>query len=252
MVFFIGITMVDPFNPREFDITRETPAFDIGAQRAEGQRFLGEFGEKLAGQETLSAAADRFAGELQIPQLREEQLRLGEESGDITSQLFGLPGQIAGTTRESLVTEAQRQGLVQAAATPLQRNLAQISAAGERVGARLSSAEMQLGQRLGLQQAELDRELLPFELGFTLLQQQQAREFSGYTFREQSELDRLVANQATGAGLSEGERNRLNELAIKEVEFRNALDQIKAGGEQARLTKKAPQDLGSLFGSIFG
>lgn len=244
--------MIEPFNPNQFDITREIPAFDIGAQKAEGQEFLGGLTSFLGQQETLPAASDRLAKQLGIPQLRETTARLGEAGEDITSALFGLPEQVAGTTRDSLVTEAQRQGLIQSKAQPLQSNLAQISRAGERAGARLSTAESELGRRLGLEQQERQLQLLPFELGFSLLEQTQAREFSGYTFKEQAELDRLISNQNAGITLSEGERNRLSDLAIAEAGFRNALEQVRVSGEQARLTKKAPQDLGSLFGSIFG
>jgi len=52
--------------------------------------------------------------------------------------------------------------------------------------------------------------------------------------------------------LSEGEKNRMNQLAIAEAGYRNQLDQISAQGEQARLTKKAPGNLADLYSSIFG
>ncbi|KKK85029.1 hypothetical protein LCGC14_2777390, partial [marine sediment metagenome] len=106
----------------------------------------------------LTAAADRFENQLNLRNLREQDLRLGEVSEDITSSLFGLPEQIAGTTRESLLTESQRGQLLQSKAQPLQESLAQISSARARLSPRLSAAEQQLGLRLGLQQAELDRE----------------------------------------------------------------------------------------------
>ena len=232
--------MIEEFNAREFDITKEVPEFDFERQKAEGQELLGRFSEKIGGQETLTAAADRFENQLNLRNLREQDLRLGEVSEDITSSLFGLPEQIAGTTRESLLTESQRGQLLQSKAQPLQENLARISSAQAKTGARLSAAEQQLGLRLGLQQAELDRELLPFEREFTILESQQAREFSGYTFREQAELDRLISNQGTAAGLSNSERTRLNQLAIAEAGFRNALDQIRLRGTESRKTQAAP------------
>ena len=239
-------------DPNKFDITGQIPEFDIGAQKEEGQSFLDSLRSFLGEQESLSAASDRIGKSLGLPQLREEKLRLGEISDDLTSSLFGLPDQIAGTTRNSLVTQGQRQNLIQSKAQPLQSNLARISEAGGRVGARLSSAEAEQSKRLGLAEKDKDRALLPFELGFSLLEQTQAREFAGYEFREQAELDRLVANQLAGVSLSQSERKRLTDLSIKEMGFRNALEQIRASGDEARKTKKAPQDLGSLFSSIFG
>lgn len=239
-------------DPNAFNINRTTPEFDFGAQREEGKQFVQDFTDFLSSQETMPAASDRISKSLGLPDLREQNLRFGEISDDLTSQLFGLPQQIAGTTRNSLVTESQRQGLVQAAAQPLQQTLGQVSTAAGKVGARLSDAEAELGRRLGLQQEQLDRALMPFEMGFTLMENMQAREFAGYSFVEEQELNRLISNQNAGVKLSIAERQRLTELAIKEMEFRNNLDVAREEGSQERLTKKAPQDLGSLFGSIFG
>ena len=105
--------------------------------------------------------------------------------------------------------------------------------------------------------------MLPFERGFDLLQQRQAREFTGYTTNNQLELDRLLANMSAGVTLTEGEKTRANQLAIAEAGYRNQLEGIRLQGQnqlagiresgsQFRESKKAPAGLDQLFGSIFG
>ncbi|RLI98261.1 MAG: hypothetical protein DRP08_08275 [Candidatus Aenigmatarchaeota archaeon] len=95
-----------------------------------------------------------------------------------------------------------------------------------------------------------ERSLLPFEKEFTLLQQHQARQFSGYTFENQLELDRLLANQRTGAQLTDSERNRINQLAIAEKGYQNALDRIRLQGEQDRETYGYKNDLSNQYSSL--
>ncbi|MRU32289.1 hypothetical protein FGX02_00775, partial [Xylella fastidiosa subsp. multiplex] len=46
---------------------------------------------------------------------------------------------------------------------------------------------------------------------------------TGWNFENQSELTRLITNAQNGITLSEGEKNRANDLAMKEKEFENNL-----------------------------
>ena len=235
-----------------FAIDYNIPSFDIGAQKAEGKDYLNNLTAFIGNQESLPAMYSRLSGQLGIPQLQEQTQRLGEASDDITSQLFALPENVAGRTRESLVTESGKGRIVAAEAEPMQRNLAQLSALADRFGARLGTAQTNLGTMMGLYQAQQEKELMPWEKEYDLLTQTQAREFSGYTFEEEQELNKLIANQRTGLTWNNEERDRANQLAMKEMEYKSALEQISATGEEDRITKKAPTDLATLYKSIFG
>lgn len=243
------------FDPHAFDIQKFLQPFDIGAQKEEGQAFTGQTGsvaDFISGLENPALTRQRYQKQFGVPQLRTQVQQLSEVGEDFLSQIQAMPSQVAGTTRESLVTEGQRQRLVQSGQKPIVENLGEINRALGKAQPALTAAE---GHAADLGNLETQRQLLgllPFEMGFDLLQQQQAREFSAYTFENQLELDRLLANQGAGVTLTEGERNRLNQLAVAEVHYRTALDSIKEQGSQARQTKRAPSDLGSLFGSIFG
>src|SRR3990167_5666771 len=123
-----------------FAINYDIPSFDIAGQKQESSDWLKNFTAFIGGQESLPAMYSRLAGQFQIPQLQEQTQRLGEASDDITSQLFALPENVAGRTRESLVTESGKGRIVAAEAEPMQRNLAQLSALADRFGARLGTA----------------------------------------------------------------------------------------------------------------
>lgn len=130
---------------------------------------------------------------------------------------------MAGRTRESLVTAPQKERIVAAESVPLRNNLIQLSSLAQKFGNRLSAAETELGNRMKLTQAEQTRELLPWETKSTFLQQMQAREFSGYTWQNEKELDRLIANQKAGLAWTDAERNRAQELAVAEQNYKNTL-----------------------------
>ena len=237
--------MSDGFDPNQFDITKQTQPFDFGEEEVAGKEFIDALTTKVQGFETLPQISSRIEGQLGIPELRENVQRGTETQQDITSLLRALPEDVSARTRESLVTDAQRRRIIAAESDPLLKNLATAGEFTERAGARLSAADKELSKRLGLTFAEQERQLLPFESKFNLLVQLNARKFSGYTFENQQELDRLIANQSTGAGLTNAERTRLNTLAIAESEYRNALDQIS-------LTSELGDPFRGQFDKIFG
>jgi len=238
---------------KDFSIPGFIQPFDISGQQ---ERFgtqpdiLGRLRGTIEGFEDTNLTRDRFSKQIGLPELKEQSLRLGELQGDLTSQFRGAPKAIEGQSRQSLVTEGQRQGLVQEAQKPLLEALQGLAPAQASLNSRIASGEQLLGQRLGIEKADQQRELLPFNFEFSAEEATQARELSGYTSAQSLELNRLVANLNAGVELNEGEKNRLNQLAVAEKQMESALAQISAQGDQARQTKKAPTDLATLFRSF--
>ena len=213
--------------------------YDYGKANQESQDYIGSFSSaipKIYGQ---------LSSQLGIPQLQETTQRYQETADDLTSSLFALPENVAGRTRESLVTAPQKARMVAAEAQPMQESLAQVGNLGERAGARLATAQTELGR-------QMEMAMLPFEMGYDNLTKQQAMEFAGYSLEMKSELDRLLSNAQLGYSWTTDEANRANQLAIAEKEYENRLAQLRLEGEQDRLTKRAPSDLGTLFSQFFG
>ena len=219
-------------NMAEFDIQPFVQPFDYAGQQREGEQYLAGYGQAISGLPSPTGRLQEFQAGLGVPQLQQRVLQLGELGQALGSQILGQPGQVAGTTRESLVTEAQRQGLVQAQQRPLYEQLGTVTRGLATAQPALQAAQQQAGLLTGLQISRDEMGLLPFERGFSLLEQRQAREFSGWTTQMSLELDRLVHNQSAGVTLSEGEKNRMNELAVAEKGYEAALNLEREKGTQ--------------------
>lgn len=233
-----------------FNIEPFLKPFDYSGQKAEAKGMVADYGNFINSQEKLGAMRDRISGQLDLPRQRETVTRYGEVADDLTSQLQGMGQQVAGTSRNSLMTQGQRQGVVQAKSQPLLQNLQQVGRLGERAGARLAQSEQELGNRMQQEIAQQQKELLPWEKDFSFLEQSQAREFAGYTFANQLELNRLISNQQAGLKWTDSEAERANRLALAEWSYKTALDGIRESGNQARMTKKAPSDLASMWSAM--
>ena len=235
----------------QFDIARRTQPFDVEAQRLAGEKYLGRYTQAISQLPSPATTLEQYQGRYGVPQLQAQVGQLGEIGEMLGAQVRGMPAQVAGTTRESLVTEPQRAGMVQAQQQPILEQLGEVTRGLAVAQPALTAAQQQAGQMAGLEIGRQEMALLPFERGFSLLEQRQAREFSGYTFANEQELNRLIANQQAGITLSEGEEDRLNQLAIAEKGYENQLAQIRATGEEERLTKRAPKSLSEIFEDMF-
>ena len=85
-----------------------------------------------------------------VPELRASSKALSQEVASLEDAIFGIEGQVAGRTRESMVTEAQRTGMVQALREPMQENLARIGTALGRVQMGLADALQGVATKVGL------------------------------------------------------------------------------------------------------
>jgi|GEM_PF-4779424 len=208
----------------QFDVNYQIPNFDIASQKKETSDLLGRYSSAIGGMESIPALYSRYASQFGIPDLSNQNIQLGEIGEQLRSQYLGMPQQVADTSRESLMTAGQKQGLVQSKQAPLQESMTEVGRQQAGIQNRLTSAQNLTSQMMGYEMAQQERSLLPFEKEFSTLEQLQAREFSGYTFREEQELDRLLANAKNGLDWTNAEKDRANQLAMKEMEYRNALE----------------------------
>lgn len=96
----------------------------------------------------------------------------------------------------------------------------------------LTTGENALNLRLGYAQSDIARQLLPMQAGQQLLSERLARETSLFTSENERELNGLIAKINAGVTLSEGEKNRANQLAIAEKGYQNALELTKFKASQ--------------------
>lgn len=231
--------MADTVDSNKFDIAKFTTPFDYGSQRTETADFLSRYAdaavknrEKYARQEGLNEINQSILGNQLATQ-------------NIQNLINNMNRTVGATTSGSLVTQGQRENLVSANVAPLRENLTSLQGIGENLATQKTAAQEAV-------ESATKQSLLPFETEYDALSKQQAREFSGYTTANQLELDRLIANQNAGLTWTNAETQRANELALAELQYKNALEQIREQGAQARETKKSLPDLATLYSSIYG
>lgn len=231
-----GFFMADT-SASQFNIPAISGTFDFGKQTQQTNDWMSALSKQIP---ALRAGIESGLG---LPQMRQALLGNQAVENQLQTQIGALPSTIAGTTRDSLVTDAQRQALINAQSVPLTKNLADVQRGTANLQNTLNMAQTTANQAV-------TEGSLPFEVGTNALAQQQAREFTGYTNDMQRELDRLVANQKAGLQWTTDEANRAQQLAIAEKNYQNQLEQIAASGNQARLTKAANPDMATLLNAF--
>lgn len=236
---------VNEFNISDIpDYAAKAKAQYLGRQALEGKvtgyetDYLDRYRRAIMGQENYDALAKRIGEELGLPQAQRISQQLG-------TSLRNVPYMTTAAARGFDVNENQRQRII------AQRQ-AELGPLATEATTTATNLQAQLGQRMGYAQAQYEKELLPYAYEKDFVSERTARELTGYDTYMQAELDGLIKKAEQGIQLSEGEKSRALQLSLAEMEYKRTMDSIKAQGEQARLTKKAPTDLASLYSAIMG
>jgi len=208
----------------------------ITKQAGEGSDYLTRFRQAIMGQEALPHMFTRIGDELNMPNLRTAAVGL-------QNQLTNLPETYSKATRGFDVNANQLGRIIGTKAAALQP-------AVETATNALESAQGVQGQMIAANQAEQAKQLKPYETEQSFLTDRWAREQTGFTSANQQELDGLIAKMNAGVTLSEGEKQRANQLSIAEKGYANALkiaEMNNASSEKIASMKSSSDPLG-LFG----
>ncbi len=234
----------------QFNIDPFVQPFNFQQQQQQSGDFRDRFTGFLEGQETPEATRQRFENRYGYQPLREEYLRSGEMLGDLSSSIRAKPEQVLGRSRNTLMTSSQAGQITEKEVGDLMKIYQGVGQINEQQGKRLAMVEQNMNQAAQLEMANQQRMSQPWLMEYDTQAIVQAREFSGWTFANQIELDRIKSNRDAGLGWRVGEEQRAQQLAIAEMGFANELEKIRLSGEQSRLTKKAPTDLSTLWRSF--
>lgn len=201
--------------------------FDFNQQEQRQADLVSGFQGALSSQETMPQMRQRLEGRYFIPELRETFQRGREGLADVVSELRALPENIRDTSRESTMTEAQRQNLISAKSQPLREVAARLGENMNMVGQMLTENERNLSTDMQMEIAQQKKELMPWEWKYNFRTVMDAREFSGWTFSNQTELNRLMANQQAGLTWTNAEAQRAHDLSIQENAYKNQLDLLE-------------------------
>jgi len=220
-----------------FDVTQSVPTFNFAGQKSESDALLDRYSSAISGMTSIPNIYQKYADQFGVQGLMDTANQYGEMASTLGNQVRGLPKQIAGRTQESLLTQGQKDRMVQSESAPMLDQMGQFGTLAEQAGARAGQAQQMAGTLSGLEMQDQNRSLLPFEQGFNIMEQRQAREFSGYTFREQAELDRLMQNKRLGFEWSNAEAQRAADLSLKELQYKEALNYMKQEYQQKTVSE---------------
>jgi len=217
----------------QFNIPSTLTPFPFTQQRAENQNYLTGFTEFLKSQEKLPAIQQRYENRFGIPDLQETYLRNKEAADMVGNQIQNLPESVKGASAESMLTQGQLDRVVNKQAKELLTVYNNLSRITEQVGTRLAIAEQNLNDAAKLEVAQQQKEMTPWLQSYELMNVMQAREFTGWTFANQLELQRLISNQQAGLQWTDAEATRAHQLAMQENEFENQVKLLEKQNEFA-------------------
>ena len=175
-----------------------------GFQQEERDLF-GRFKTAFEGQETLSAISRRLGEELGLPSLRQATSNRISAVEDVPQSVRELGAQFAISAPRQQQRIAKMLGELAPQATKAQR--------------LQTEQEQILSSRLGLEAADRERALLPFEKEFEMLSDRIAREMSGFNVASQNVLNTLLARLSTEGTLAAQELKAANDLALLEEQY---------------------------------
>lgn len=200
----------------------------VQGQFAGEDTALNELVAQMRAQEKPLDIYGRLETEAGLPQLRLASTTLSKEIANLEDVLEGIEPDVAARTRESLVTEAQRRGLVQAGREPFLEKLGKFGTALGRVSGRIGEAERGIATKteLGLRGQEM--ELEPLKLRFTVMVDRNARLLTGFTEDRQTQLDILWDKLRRTRQLSDQEWELANTLGSEERNYKMTLQTAAA------------------------
>jgi len=186
----------------------------LAGQNTETTDFLKKYTDFINSQEGASAMAGRIGTELGIPTLQANATML-------RNTLTNLPTTYSKATTGYDVNNNQLSRIIG-------QKSSELSPAVTTAENSLANANTNLNTRMGYEQTDQAKALLPYTAEQTMLNDRLARETTLYTADNQRELDALIQKVQSGVTLSEGEKNRANQLAIQEKSYQNALEVQKS------------------------
>jgi len=176
--------------------------------------YLKRYTDFINSQEGATAMAGRIGGELGIPTLQANATML-------RNTLTNLPSTYSKATTGYDVSNNQLQRIIA-------QKSGELAPAVTTAETSLANAQGNLATRLGYEAADQARLEKPYTTEQTMLNERMARETTLFSQDNQRELDALIGKLQMGVTLSEGEKNRAQQLAIQEQNYNLELEKAKS------------------------
>lgn len=200
----VDTSLIPDFGAQAAATKQGNQAFMQG-QTDQTSDFLNRYKQAIGGQETTSAMAGRLGSELGLPALNKNAFMLNQA-------VTNLPQTNIDASRGFDVNQNQLDRMTN-------HGLQKLSPLAQNATAQAQNAQSSLNTQMGYEQADQAKALTPFNTEQSMLSDRMARETTLYSQQNQQELDGLIAKMNAGVTLSEGEKNRANQLAVAEQQY---------------------------------
>lgn len=163
-----------------------------------------------------------------LPTLRKTAGSLQGQIGSLEDTINNVEPTVNATTMNSLVTEGQRTGMVNAQKYPWIQQLTPMSTALGRVQQGISSGEANINNMVGYAVQGNQQELDPYKTHMNIVAEQGARLMTGFTSDKETKLNLLLEKIHRGEALSDAERNHAWDLSKAETDFQNKMKETEA------------------------
>lgn len=191
----------------------------LSGQSADDLAYLKQYTDFLNSQEGQSAMAKRIGGELGIPALQANATMLQNTLTNLPSTYSKAMTGYDVNQNQLARTIGQKSSELQPMVTTAENSL--------------NAANTNLNNQMGYATADQAKAALPYATEKELMLDRQARETTLYSQDNQNELNALISKLQMGVTLSEGEKNRAQELSIQENNYNNAKEAAKTAAQTA-------------------
>lgn len=200
----------------------------IKGQFATEDPYLQVLLARMAGQEKPLDIYGRLETEAGLPELRATSKTLSSEIANIEDFLDMVEPNVSARTRESLVTEAQRGGMVAAEKKPWTEKLTKLATSLGRIQGGITEATQGISTKTQLAMTGQEMELEPLKLAYSTMVDRNTRLTTGFTTDRQTQLDVLFDKLNRQRTLSDQEWQLANTLASEERTYMKTLQTAAA------------------------
>lgn len=191
------------------------------------------FGKYLDHVKTSPTSLDFYTKNLNaagIPGLQKTQSTLQGQIYNLEDTLRRVEGNVAATTGNSIVTQGQRSGMIEARQKPLIENLGWIGQSLGRVSSAVQQGKSDVMNLTQLNSQDQGRVDDAYKMGISVQQENAARSMSGFTADRQSFLDVSLAKIRRGEQISDMEAQQAFEVLQSKRQFDNQVELLKKQG----------------------
>jgi len=179
----------------------------------------------------LPKATDYYSSLMQqngIPQLQATSAGLQKNVNDLQDSIYQTTPNVSANTANSLVTDSQRQGMIDAQNLPKEQLLEPLTSHLGQVNSSLATQEANIAGQVGAMNTQNAQQLGVGAMGVTVAQDNAARSMTGYTQDADNQLQGLLKKMDITGQLDQAEWKTLSDLATQKQAYQNTLGQISA------------------------